>query len=343
MFDLKDKHGWQSMALQSKTKYCRILRRNIRGNVRWYVQLIQEGHSPVKAARTVGSGITGLDLGPSVIAAVSETDAIVERFCPSVEKPWKGIRKIQRAMDRSRRATNPENYDSKGVPLKGRRAWKKSARYRKLAKLNAEMERRLASERKRAHGELCNRILGQGAVVKTEKLSYVSFQKMFGKSVGRSAPGTFISELRRKAERAGGKLVEFSTYRTRLSQYDHTTREYVKKPLSQRAHIFGDGVTQPVHRDLYSGFLARFVELDTLGAAMVEQSWPSAEPLLRRAASRFDQSAIGEGFPLPNVQKRVGVDRPSKRNLPSIEAADVVAFSESRGEMESGVLGTPWL
>jgi hypothetical protein len=34
--------------------------------------------------------------------------------------------------------------------------------------------RRLAAERKRAHGELANRILVQGTTIKTEKLSYKS-------------------------------------------------------------------------------------------------------------------------------------------------------------------------
>jgi hypothetical protein len=152
----------------------------------------------------------------------------------------------------------------------------------------------------------------------------------------------FVSELHRKAERAGGELIAFSTRETRLSQYDHTTREYVRKPLSQRTHIFGDGVTLPIHRDLYSGFLARFVESNVLDAAGVEQSWPSAEPLLRRAASRFQQSAIGKGFPLPNARKRVRADRPSKRSLPFIEAVEAVALRESHGEMESGALRTPW-
>jgi len=347
MFDPQDKDGWQAMALQAKTKYCRILFRNIRGKTRWCVQLIQEGYPPLKANRTIGEQVVGLDLGPSEIAGVSQTDAMLEKFCPSVVKPWKAIRRIQRAMDRSRRATNPQNYDNRGVPLKGRHIWKKSSRYRKLAGQCAGLERRLAAERRRAHGELCNRILGQGNIVKTEKLSYRAFQKMFGKSVGRSAPGKFIAELRRKAERAGGKLMEFLPGKTRLSQYDHTTGEYVKKPLGQRIHHFGDGITSPVQRDLYSAFLACFVESDVLDASQVKEAWPGAEPLLRRAASRHNQSAMGEGFPLPNARKCVRADRPSKRSVPSVEAADVVSFlpreSESRGEMDMETLRTPWL
>jgi hypothetical protein len=45
--------------------------------------------------------------------------------------------------------------------------------------------------------------------------------------VAMEATGT----LRRKAEGAGG-VIEINTRQTRLSQFDHTTGEYIKKPLS---------------------------------------------------------------------------------------------------------------
>jgi putative transposase len=48
----------------------------------------------------------------------------------------------------------------------------RSKRYQALTLKRREHERRLAAERKRSHGELANRILGQGTTVKTEKLSY---------------------------------------------------------------------------------------------------------------------------------------------------------------------------
>jgi putative transposase len=76
----------QREALKARTKYCRIVRRRIRGRARWYVQLVQAGVSP--ARRAVGQGVVGLDIGPSTIAAVGETEAVFERFCPTVAQPW---------------------------------------------------------------------------------------------------------------------------------------------------------------------------------------------------------------------------------------------------------------
>lgn len=145
-------------------------------------------------------------------------------------RPWKDIRRTRRAMDRSRRATNPDNFDAKGRAIKGRRKWNRSARYQALAIRKRERDRRLAAERKRSHGELANRILGQGTTIKTEKLSYKSFQKNFGRSVKVRGPGMMISTLQRKAESAGGGVIEIKTRHTRLSQFDHTTGEYIKKP-----------------------------------------------------------------------------------------------------------------
>lgn len=322
ILDARDKDRWQEQALACPTKYVRVLRRTVCGKVRWYCQLVQEGQSPLR--RETQDGIVGADLGPSTVAAVCEQDAVLERFCSSVKQPWKTARVIERAMDRSRRATNPDSYHANGTIKKGKKRWVVSRKYRDLRAQKAEIERRLASERKRAHGELANRLLGQGTTVRLESLSYVSWQKNFGRSVKVRAPGMFVSMLTRKAERAGGKLELISPWKTRLSQYDHTTDTYTKKPLSLRVHTFGDG-SGSVQRDLYSAFLGKHVEQDQLDARKVQETFPGAEPLLRRAASREGESASSAaGFPLPPLlrrkRQRGRADRPSKTSHLADEA-----------------------
>lgn len=323
MFDPRDRDGWQATALASETKYSRVIRRTIRGRDRWYVQLMQEGAPPRKARHEIGSEIVGLDIGPSTIAVVGETDASLERFCPTVEQPWREARKIQRAMDRSRRATNPENYNENGTVKKGAHKWVKSSRYRDLRAQLAETERCLASERKRSQGELANRVLAIGSVVRTEKISYRSFQKNFGRSVEVRAPGMFLSMLDRRAESAGGRLEQFPTRTTRLSQVCHGCGSIEKKPLSLRVHTCECGVG-PVQRDLYSGFLARFVSEDRLDASQAAIAWPGAEPLLRRAASSLNQPARDDGTATVHALPGVRAGRPPKRNDAASESAHVV-------------------
>jgi putative transposase len=246
---------YQGEALNGRVKHCRVIRREIRGSWRWYAQVMLEGSPPQRRAH--GSGVVGIDLGPSTIAMVSDGDAALEQFCPTVEQPWRELRTIERAMDRSKRATNPDAFNPNGTWKRGARATVRSRRYQRLALKRRERERRLAAERKRAHGELANRVLGQGADVRLEKLSYRAFQKCFGRSTKVRGAGTFVLILKNKIAAANGQLIEINPFKTALSQFDHTTGEYVKKPLSQRAHHFGDGITPPVQRDLYSAFLAR--------------------------------------------------------------------------------------
>jgi putative transposase len=322
MRDPRDRDGWQAEAMARRVKYVRIVRRELRGQTRWLAQLVMEGLPPVKARRPAADGIVGLDLGPSAIAAVSGADATLEPFCPSVVHPWRELRRTERAMDRSRRATNPDAFNPDGTWKRGgkRQKLNRSVRYQQLALARRERERRLSAERKRAHGELCNRILAQGKDIRLERLSYRAFQKSFGRSVKVRAPGMFVSMLIRKAESAGGEVTEIRTRNTKLSQFDHTTGEYVKKPLSQRTHFFGDGQTKPVQRDLYSAFLARHCGEDCLDIRQVLEAWPDTEPFLRRAVSKDNKSASGCGFPLPHGPA-VGADRAPKRNISLREAA----------------------
>ena len=108
-------------------------------------------------------------------------------------------------------------------------------------------------------------------------------------------------------------MVEITPRKTALSQFDHTTGDYVRKPLSRRIHIFGDGRTEPVQRDLYSAFLASCCGTDTLDICQVQATWPAAQPLLRRAMARDEQPASGQGFALPPVRTDGRAGRPLKR------------------------------
>jgi hypothetical protein len=68
--------------------------------------------------------------------------------------------------------------------------------------------RKLAATRKRSHGQLAHRVLALGGTFHLEQISYRAWQKQFGRSVGRSAPGMFVSLLSRRAASAGGQVVE---------------------------------------------------------------------------------------------------------------------------------------
>lgn len=299
-FDRKDTKGVEAHALASKVKYVRLLRRLVRGEQRFFVQLVCAG-AP-KARLEPKAGAVGIDLGPSTAAIVSPNTAALVSFLPEIGEDLKAKRRLQRAMDRSRRATNPQCYHVDGTWKQGVRQTVFSAGYRALRARLAEQERGMAERRDRMHGRLSNLVLSEfGDTIKTEKLSKRAWQRRWGRRMKATAPASFMAKLRRKAENAGGGVVEFNARKYKLSQYDHTTNDYVKKPLSQREHALRDG-SGVVQRDLYSAWLALFVDesqeefqppgpgskgLPPQGwdACQAHGAWPVAHPLLAFAAS----------------------------------------------------------
>jgi putative transposase len=121
----------------------------------------------------------------------------------------------------------------------------------------AEQHRRLGEHRKTLHGGLANRLLAHGAALACEKINYLAWQKNFPRSVRDRAPGLLVEVMRRKAVSAGGdRLYEFNTTTTALSQ-TCLCGNRKKKPLSQRVHRCGCGITED--RDLFSAYLGLHV------------------------------------------------------------------------------------
>lgn len=340
LYDRKDKFGVQAHALQCRTKYVRLVRKVIRGRERWYAQLVQEGKALLKAKNRLGQSLVGLDIGPSTIAVVSDASAELLPFCEGLEQNQAEIAKLQKKLDRSRRKTNPRNFEENGTVKKGAKKWVRSNRYKKLANQAAESQRRLAETRKRFHGELTNKVIRLGIFIKTEKLSYRQLQQDFGKSVGFRAPGMFVSLLRRKAESAGGFLEEFSTYKTKLSQVCQCGRRQ-KKALSNRWHQCECGIG--AQRDLFSAHLARFVNEDQLDTRQAREVWPAAEPLLERAVSSAEQRTKGKHrFSSFGLGQRQSPSHAKGGSL-SIEAVDVVGICREPQRAGQFAFRTPWL
>jgi hypothetical protein len=333
--------------LAHQIKYARLVRRPAsspraqgadREGERYFVQLALAGTPYHKPQHVVGRDTVGLDLGPASIAIVPrEAEARLEPLCAELRPDARAIRRLQRRMERQRRAANPEHYDERGRVKKrgtGAPRWKQSHRYQVSRRCLATRERKLAAHRKSLHGWLAHQIVAVGHTIITEKLSYKGWQKRYGKSVGLRAPGMLIAHLRRTVASTGGTLHEVPTRSTKLSQYCHGCGTFVKKPLSQRWHQCQCGIG-PVQRDLYSAFLA--AHLDPEGdcipsCAQYFVSWEGAEARLKAAHERVIQRA-NEGQVLP---RSMGIPRAGAR-LPEnqSEATPELLFLSRRGKVEA--------
>jgi len=257
---------------------------------------------------------------------VADNRAVLLPFAEKVPTFESEITKIQRKMQRSQRSNNPDNYHpdferrvgnkvvkKKGKVTKGVKKWKNSKRYLKLASKKRELERRKSAYAKSQNRKLVNEILRHGSEIKTENVSVKAWQKRYGKAIAAKSPSFFQSELKRKAESAGGSFVKFSTadpagikfqpecggafrtQKTALSQ-THLDGTRIKKSLAQRVHKDVSGFE--MHRDLFSAFLSRYVYSDLLSVQEARESYPGLEPILQEAWKDFKgqqtASRVGE-------------------------------------------------
>jgi len=205
-------------------------------------------------------------------------------------------RRMERRIDRMRRTNNPNNYLPDGRVRPGKHTWRISQKQRATEQRLAEAKRKEAAHRKSLHGQLANSLLWLGNDIRVEKNSYKSFQKIFGKAVGRAAPATFVATLSRKAGSAGASVTVLPTS-LRLSQ-TCLCGIIARKLLAERVHRCDCGIT--VQRDVFSAYLARFsVAVDgpsgpswRLDAAQAKTAWAGAESRFPAASSPVSVEAF---------------------------------------------------
>lgn len=256
-------------ALKSRVKYCRIQRKPVGTKYHYYLQLVLEGKPPVK--HPAGHGTAGLDIGISTAAVVTKDSCKLTVLSSDAKDHSAQIRRTQRAMDRSRRITNPDNYLPDGTVRKGARKWIRSKHYRKLQFRKKSMERRHADAINTGHHRLANEIASKANTAYVEKMFFHGLarrsksatkkadgrfrsRKRFGKSIGNHAPAAFLKILESRLASGGGELIKIDTVNFRASQYNHVTDDYVRKKLSCRGSFVG---SRYVQRDLYSAFLLK--------------------------------------------------------------------------------------
>lgn len=289
---INEKNDYVSEALKSRTKYVRLCRKLIRGKYRYYAQLVQEGY-PSQKDRHYGSeeSTVGLDIGPSSLAIVSDDYVdLINLKGPKCDGYQKEIKRLQRAMDRSRRANNPNNYAEGGTVKRGPKAWIDSNNYSRLRHRLNKLYRKLKINRRNNHEKIANTIVMLGLDVRVEDLNIQAWQKRakrtsknkrngknnrkkrFGKSISNNAPATLLTIIDRKLSYRGLKLKKINTKTCRASQYNHIDDTYIKKPLSQRITNVGGHVIQ---RDIYSAFLIKNTNetLDKISRSKCNNEW----------------------------------------------------------------------
>ena len=257
----------------------RIVIKRIRGKFRFYVQILYEGR-PWKLDKNgnlknkQGTGRIGIDYGTSTIAVVSESKVIYKNLAEeanNLKHLERQLKILQRKMDRSRRSTNPNCFNSDGTYKKGTKIKVKSRNYKKILKQFREINRKLSCIKKYEIGRDANIIRSLGDQIYGEHMNFqglakrsknttvnrntgkINKKKRFGKSISNRCPGLMVSTLKNKFKDG---YHEVNTWEFKASQYNHITNTCTKKKLSQRIQELDyNGETITIQRDLYSAFL----------------------------------------------------------------------------------------
>lgn len=270
-FYVNPKSAYEMYAFMDKITCIAIKREVIRGKNRYFVQFTFEGKKPSKN-RKLGKGNVGIDLGPSIVAISSDTKVIINELATNVDDIEQELRRIQRKLDRSRRANNPGNFNIDGTirkPKNGEKLkWKLSNHYFRDYRRLIELYRKQAVMRKRCHIDLANELLQYGSHFIVENNDIRSWSKRtkearlkangrfssrhrYGRAIANKAPAMLIQILGNKIHSLGGTLDKINCHNA-ASQFDFTNGSFTKHDLNVRRVRLSNG---DIHqRDMLAAF-----------------------------------------------------------------------------------------
>jgi putative transposase len=192
-----------------------IKREIVRGRERFFALLClrAEPYREQQYLESVKNSVVVIDAGPSQLALVTNTGS--ERLSlasPQLLEQRKReqgrLRRRQRALDRSRRATNPGCFDRRGRWRKGTKASRRSKRYRRLVQRQRADARRAAEQRRVDETRLARRIVTEhGSRLATEAVAFRAWQRSrYGRRIGFTAPASALGRIARECVRVGGSV-----------------------------------------------------------------------------------------------------------------------------------------
>lgn len=317
LLKLSPNNPYEAEMLKRHVKFVRILRKDGKTKPHWYAQLVLEGkpavkRDPISSApkHPVGHGVVGIDIGTRTLAYSTDKEVNLLELADRVQNIEQEKRRLQRKMDRSRRAMNPENYNPDGTFKRGVKLTRnKSKRYRRIQHQLAMIQHHQADIRKQQHNELANYLLTLGDCFFVENMSYCDLvhrankteisektgrykrKKRFGKSIANKAPAMLITMLKQKCQSRGLEGVKEVDTHVRASQYNHQTDTCIEKALENRWNVMPDG--ERIQRDLYSAFLLQHCKQGLPEYNRKELKKEFGEELYRV----FDREALQRDYP----------------------------------------------
>lgn len=232
------KKSYDAEMLSYPIRQVRLIRRKEKQRYRYYVQLCLEGKPAIKYTdagdlkHPVVDGRVGVYVDTRSVTVTSSSGTKRYSLSESNIDYAERAEELQRYMDNSRRATNPDNYNSdgtvkKGIVVDGRRRplrWNYSKRYLRAKEELAELRRLDRVRRQLHHQMLANEILSLGNDIRVNDYSFSlaamrskedvmkpngtpASKKRGGKNIGENAPAMLVDMIEQKLKNYGIDIV----------------------------------------------------------------------------------------------------------------------------------------
>ncbi|MCR5670677.1 MAG: hypothetical protein K6G10_06695 [Butyrivibrio sp.] len=227
---------WLLEMMERDIHTVRITRKKVNGTYKYYVQLAVSGAPAVKYDKKgkelhpVGNEKLGIYIDTTTLT-IATKESIKTIDITMDNKIEEEIAEINRYLDSSRRATNPENFNEdgtikKGIIKDGQRLplkWVYSNGYKKARDKKANLQRVQAEQRKLRANKLANEIMAMGSdiIINDYPFQAAAMRKKFkegeekddkgrfkkkakaGKAIGENAPAMIVTILDNKLKARG--------------------------------------------------------------------------------------------------------------------------------------------
>ncbi len=248
---------WLLEMMERDIHTVRILRKKVKGTCKYYVQISVTGAPAIKYNRDgkelhpVGDKKLGIYIDTTSITIV-DNESVRTIDITMDNKIEEEIAKVNRYLDSSRRATNPDNFNEdgtikKGIVKDGQKhplKWTYSGGYKKARDKKANLQRVQAEQRKLRANKLANDIMAMGSeiVINDYPFQAAAMRKKFaegeekdekgrfkkkakaGKAIGENAPAMIVTVLDNKLKARGYNGV----IKKKLSNVDYQMTDYRK-------------------------------------------------------------------------------------------------------------------
>jgi putative transposase len=185
----------------------RVMRATVqRVNGGWVISFNVQRSPKQRRARKPNAAV-GVDVGLSRLATLS-TGQVADNSRP-LQASLRALRRLQRQLDRQRRANNPANYHLDGRAKKGCPTWVKSARMVRTERRIARLHERVANLRREQAHQLTTGLVREFGVIGVETLGVKNLManRRLARHIADVGWGTILSQLSYKSSWSAGSLL----------------------------------------------------------------------------------------------------------------------------------------